>query len=76
MTKTKFGQFHNDKLNQKPFNIYDVVRTWGSATGTDEHIKHVYEVLGYAAKEGYISDIEDWTWQEKEAYVAKCDAQD
>ena len=36
--------------------------------------KEIDELIGYAEKEGYISDGETWTKEQKESYYNKCQA--
>ena len=39
------------------------------------HKKEVYDLIGYAVKEGFIGDeAEFWDWDSKEAYFEKCQA--
>ncbi len=38
--------------------------------------KEIEQLIGYAVKEGYISDVEDWTDKQKEDYYNKCMALD
>lgn len=80
MNKTRYTAYRNSYLAEKykPFTLHNIVKTWDSNTKLGKHILAVEELLNYACKEGYIdeSDIERWSWKEKEHYYDMCCAMD